>query len=75
MADHGQQSQYGKTGTFYEVFNGPIKVLLNSEVNVDKNGCIHISINKLMELQKQHQMFRLSNHGKVEFMSKAKKNK
>ena len=63
-----------KTGTFYEVFNGPVEVLLNSKINIDKNSCIHISVNKLIELQKAHKMYRLDHYGKVDCMSKANKN-
>lgn len=64
-----------KNGCFYEVFNGPIDVLLNNGCQVNSTGYINVTVNKLLYLQKTHNMYRLSQCKKVDEMLPIHKNK
>ena len=64
-----------KNGCFYEVFNGPIDVLLNNGCRINSTGYINVSVNKLLSLQNTHNMYRLAQSKKVDAMLPIYKNK
>ena len=63
------------TGNYYEVYNGPFNIVWNSIDHFDRRGYKHISVNKLMALDKKEKVNTIAQTKPVPKMQAEFKNK